>query len=40
MDAGRIDKMHWKKPAQTVRFDTVVGERFLLHIEDVKDIWG
>lgn len=34
IDAGRIDKNHWKKPAQTVRFNTVVGERLLLRIEE------
>jgi hypothetical protein len=34
IDAGRIDKSHWKPPARPVRFSTVVGERLLLRIEE------
>jgi hypothetical protein len=34
IDAGRIDKKHWKPPVKPVRFSTVVGERLLLRIEE------
>ncbi|KAA8908110.1 hypothetical protein FN846DRAFT_777559 [Sphaerosporella brunnea] len=34
IDAGRIDKSHYKPPAKPVRFWTVVGERLLLRIEE------